>query len=116
MSRRTIGKSSELWVLFFAAKTSDTDLAGTNIDACEDFHIWFGAIRHLIPQAWIRLGLGSPTLSNLSRRPCECRLMWPRILHGVRKGRAGGLSIIQAAELTRLRLRSASRRNPSESN
>src|ERR1700730_9698569 len=40
-------------------------------------------------RTWIRLGLGSPTLSNLSRRPCECRLMWPRILHGVRKEGGG---------------------------
>ena len=32
---------------------------------------------------WIRLSSGSPTLYHLSRRPCECRLQWPRILYGV---------------------------------
>ena len=111
MSRGIVGKRGKSWVLSWCLNTRDFDLTCTNVEASEDCNrrLKFGS--YLLLRAWIRLGPGTPTLSNLSRRPCECRLFWPWILHGVRK-KGGGPIYNPGCKRQRLRLRSASRRNP----
>src|ERR1700732_4360513 len=90
MSSRTVGKRCDLKPVLEVASHTNAQLVRADINAHEDLDrsLRFSTFFHNHPRDGIRLSSGSPTLYHLSRRPCECRLKRPRILHGV--GKEGG--------------------------
>src|ERR1700731_2061752 len=96
MSSRTVGKRCDLKPVLEAASHTHAQVVRADINAHEDLDpsLRFSTFFHNHPRDGIRLSSGSPTLYLLSRRPCECRLKRPRILHGV--GKEGGGPIYSA--------------------